>query len=126
SSSSSSCPKASGAACWSVSALDLPIEAKVVRHRRAPAVECVRLRKIAGLPRARIGNVIDIVEVLREAAPRIPQVEEEVRADHVPAEAPARLPALVLHPRGAHRDLVDAADLERAVMEAGALRREQR
>src|SRR5207248_5090760 len=97
--------------------LHLAVEPEVVGHRRPPAIERVALRKIARPPGALLGDVVEVVEVLGERAPRVADVIEEVRADDVAAEAPARLPARLLHPHGTHRDLVDAADLERAVVE---------
>src|SRR5687767_4491652 len=103
------------------SALQLAVQAEVLRHRRAPAVERITLREVARLPGARLGNVVEVVEVLRERAPRITDVVEEVGADHVPAEAPARLEARLLHPERAHRDLVHAAHFERGVVEARPL-----
>src|SRR6266849_1653737 len=89
--------------------LDLAVEPEVVGHRRPPAVEGVALRKIARLPGApAFGDVVEVVEVLGERPPRVADVIEEVRADDVTAEAPAGLPAGLLHPHRAHRDLVHA------------------
>src|SRR4026209_288451 len=99
-------------------ALQLAVEAEVVGHRRPPAVERVGLREVARLPRALLGDVVEVMEVLGERAPGVAAVIEEVRADDVTAQAPAGLPAGLLHPHGPHRDLVHAADLERGVVKA--------
>src|SRR6059036_764405 len=104
----------------------LAVQAEVLGHRRTPTVERVRLGEVARLPRALLGNVVEVVEVLRETPPGVADVIEEVRADHVTSETPPRLPARLLHLRGAHRDLVHVADLERPVVEARSLRHEER
>src|SRR3989454_7179157 len=109
-----------------MSGQELAVQAEVLGHRRTPAVERVRLGEVARFPRALLGNVVEVVEVLRKAPPGVADVIEEVRADHVPAETPPRLPAGLLHLRGAHRDLVHVADLERPVVEARSLRHEER
>src|SRR3989454_5796393 len=105
---------------------ELAVPAEVLGHRRPPAVERLRLGEVARLPRAVLGNIVEVVEVLGEAPPRVADVIEEVRADDVTSETPPRLPARLLHLRGAHRDLVHVADLERPVVEAGSLRYEER
>src|SRR2546430_2626527 len=109
-----------------MSGQELAVQAEVLGHRRTPAVERVRLGEVARFPRALLGNVVEVVEVLRKAPPGVADVIEEVRADHVPAESPSRLPAGLLHLRGAHRDLVHVADLDRPVVEARSLRPEER
>src|SRR5436309_2945229 len=109
-----------------MSGQELAVQAEVFGHRRTPAVERVRLGEVARFPRALLGNVVEVVEVLRKAPPGVADVIEEVRADHVPAESPSPLPAGLLHLRGAHRDLVHVADLERPVVEARSLRHEER
>src|SRR5881628_173946 len=109
-----------------MSGQELAVQAEVLGHRRTPTVERVRLGEVARLPRALLGNVVEVVEVLREAPPGVADVIEEVRADHVTAESPSRLAARLLHLRGAHRDLVHGADLERPVVEARSLRHEER
>src|SRR5207244_7264285 len=82
--------------------LDLAVEPEVVGHRRAPAIERVGLGPVTRLPRAGLGDVVEVVEVLGERAPRIAHVVEEGRTDDVTAEPPARLEAPLLHPLGAH------------------------
>src|SRR5437773_1828467 len=109
-----------------MSGQELAVQAEVLGHRRTPTVERVRLGEVARLPRALLGNVVEVVEVLREAPPGVADVIEEVRADDVTSETPPRLPARLLHLRGAHRDLVHVADLERPVVEARSLRHEER
>src|SRR5207247_209700 len=111
-----------------MSGQELAVQAEVLGHRRTPTVERVRLGEVARLPRALLGNVVEVVEVLREAPPGVADVDviEEVRADHVTSETPSRLPAGLLHLHGAHRDLVHGADLERPVVEARPLRHEER
>src|SRR5438094_5978826 len=91
-----------------------------------PAVQCVGGRPVPRFPGRVLRNVIEVEEVLGEAAPWVANVVEEVGADHVPAEAPERLPAALPHAQRAHRHLVDAADLERAMVEARTLRLEER
>src|SRR5438445_11641443 len=49
--------------------LDFAVEPEVVGHRRAPAIERVRLGPVARLPRARLGDVVEVVTVLGERAP---------------------------------------------------------
>src|SRR2546427_4085081 len=105
--------------------LELAVQAEVLGHRRTPAVERVRLGEVARFPRALLGNVVEVVEVLGKAPPGVADVIEEVRADDVTSETPPRLPARLLHLHGAQRDLAHAADLERPVVEARPPRREE-
>src|SRR5262245_11396674 len=107
-------------------ALQLPIDAEVRGHRRPPPIERVLRREITRLPRARLGNVIDVVKVFRPRAPRVAHVVEEVGANDVAPEPPADRDARVVRALHAHCDLVDAADLKRPVVKAGPLGREQR
>src|SRR5205809_338175 len=94
---------------------------------RAPtALERILRLKIAGLPRARLRHVVEVVEVLRPRAPRVAHLIEEVGADDVAAKPPAHGNAGVVSSLHAHRDLVYAANLERAVVKVRALRGEQR
>src|SRR2546426_4474756 len=109
-----------------MSGQELAVQAEVLGHRRPPAVERVRLGEVARFPRALLGNVVEVVEVLGKAPPGVADVIEEVRADDVTSETPPRLPARLLHLHGAHRDLVHVADLERPVVEARSLRHEER
>src|SRR2546427_12143435 len=88
----------------------------------APNVERVFRRVVGRLPGRIRGDVVDVAEVLGEAVPGIADVVEEVRADHVPAEPPAVLVALVEQPARAHADLVDVADFEARVVEARPVR----
>src|SRR5215471_5643228 len=99
--------------------------AEIVRQGRAPAIERVFFGEISRLPRAVLGDEIEIVEVFGEAPPRIPSIVEEIRADDVASDAPAGLAADVEHALGADGDLVDAPDFERRVMKARPLRREE-
>src|SRR5207244_13207889 len=57
----------------------LAVQAEVLGHRRTPAVERVRLGEVARCPRALLGNVVEGVEVLREARPGVARVLEEGR-----------------------------------------------
>src|SRR5262245_24220404 len=111
---------------WLSSTLQLAIAAEVLGHRRPPAIERVGFGEVAGLPRARFRDVIEVVVVLGPRTPRIARVVEEVRADDVATQAPAGRAPVLQQPLRAQRDLVDAADLERAVVEAGPVRLEQR
>src|SRR4029453_6041390 len=92
----------------------------VVGDRGTPAIQRVALGEVAGLPRVLLGDVVEVVEVLGEGSPGIADIEEEVGADHVPAQTPAGLPAGLLHLARAHGDLVHAAALHRAVGKARA------
>src|SRR5262249_55196773 len=92
-------------ASWGQLALHLAIAAKVLRHRRTPAIERVLGRKIARLPGARLRNVIDVVEVLRPRAPWIAHVIEEIRPDDVTPEPPADGNARIVRALHTHRDL---------------------
>src|SRR5262245_51804582 len=91
----SSRPRDDGAAVVSgklMSVLQFAVEAKVVGNGRPPAIEGVLGGKVPRLPGAVLGDVVEVEEVLREAAPRVAVVVEEVRADHVAAHAPALRP----------------------------------
>src|SRR5262245_16841680 len=110
---------------WLSSTLQLSIAAEVLGHRRPPAIERIGFREIAGLPRACFRDVVEIMVVLGPRAPRVARVIEEVRADDVTAQTPAGWAPMVQPALPAQRDLVDAADLERAVVEAGPVRLEQ-
>src|SRR3989442_8377331 len=109
-----------------MSGQELAVQAEVLGHGRTPAVESARIGEVARFPGALLGNVGEVVEVLGKAPPGVADVIEEVRADDVTSETPPRLPARLLHLRGAHRDLVHVADLERPVVEARSLRHEER
>src|SRR5215211_3518142 len=73
---------------------------------------------IAGFPRLRLGDVVDIAGILREAAPRILHVMEIIRAQHVATETPALAVAFVGHAGGAEPDVVDRAYVPAAMMES--------
>src|SRR3989338_7639629 len=75
------------------SALQLAVRAEALRAGWAPAEERVALGEVAWLPRARLGDVVEVVVVLGEASPRVAHVVEKVRADDVADEAPAPRPA---------------------------------
>src|SRR5947199_10094406 len=94
-----------------MSGQELAVQAEVLGHRRTPTVERVRLGEVARLPRALLGNVVEVVEVLRETPPGVADVIEEVRADHVTAETPPRLPARRQHISLSQRDIVTFAEL---------------
>ena len=74
---------------------DFLVLSEVGRHGRPPDVERVVGGKIPGLPGAGLRDLVEVVEVLGEAAPRVADVVEEVRADDVAPESPAGLPAAV-------------------------------
>src|SRR5262249_14152935 len=96
------------------------------RQRRPPDVQRVLLGEVARGPGALLGDEVEVVVVLGEAAPRVAGVVEVVRPDHVAAQAPPQLPAGVPHPGATHRDLVHRADLEGGVVEPRALGGEER
>ena len=77
-------------------------------------------------PAVFLRDVIDVAGIFREAAPRIHDVVEVVRAEDVAAEAPAFLVALVVHAHGAEADIVNAGDVPAAMVEAGRRRFHQR
>src|SRR5213083_387191 len=54
-----------------MSGQELAVQAEVLGHRRTPTVERVRLGEVARFPRALLGNVVEVVEVLGEAPPRV-------------------------------------------------------
>src|SRR5262245_59929472 len=79
------------------SALQLAIAAEVLGHRWAPAIERIGFGEVAGLPGARLRDVIEVVVVLGPRAPWIARVVEEVRADDVAAQAPTGRPPALQH-----------------------------
>src|SRR5262249_32669392 len=89
-------------------------------------IQRVVLEKLTWLPVTLLCDVIEVVEVLGEAPPRVARVVEEVRPDDVTADSPSRRAAGVEHALCADRDLVDAPDLERRMVKARPLRGEER
>src|SRR5262249_30194625 len=64
-------------------------------------------------------HVIDVPEVLRESVPGIAQIVEEVRADNMPAQTPGAAIPRAGDLGAALYNLVDAADFEAGMVEAG-------
>src|SRR5262245_52332793 len=95
-------------------------------HVGAPRVEGVGRRVVLGLPGHVGRDVVDVAEILGEAAPGIADVVEEIRTEDVAAEAPAVAVALVEQPAAADPDLVDVRHLEARVVVAGPLILEER
>src|SRR2546426_687196 len=100
----------------------LEVHSEGFRGLGAPNVEGVFRRVVGRLPVRIRRDVVDVAEVLGQAVPRIADVVQAVRADDVPAEAPAVLVALVEQAAGAHADLVHVADFEARVVEARPVR----
>ena len=67
-------------------------------------------------------NVVDVAGILRVAAPRIADIVEVVRAEHVAAEPPAVGEALLGHVARADADVVDRADVPAEMMQARPVR----
>src|SRR5688572_11346642 len=88
---------------------------KVARDVRTPAVEGILRVPLTGFPLRVLGDVVNVVEVLGVAAPRILDVIKDVAADRVAAQPPGRLPAALSHPHSTHAHLVEAAHLVRGV-----------
>src|SRR5687767_150369 len=85
--------------CFLVGRFEIPAE--ISRHARPPGIEGIGRRVIPGLPVHVPGDVVDVAEVLRQAAPGVADVMEEIRSDDVAAEAPAVAVALVEQPAAA-------------------------
>src|SRR3984957_11340072 len=92
----------------------------------APEIERILGRVILRLPRAVGRDLVDVAEILGQAHPRVAQIVEEIRAQHVAAEAPAVLVAGFHHRLGAEADLVGRGHLEAGVVEARPAVGEQR
>src|ERR1700736_6387912 len=74
------------------------------------------------LPLLGAWDVIDVAGIFGKAAPRVLDVVEIIRAEHVAAEAPAFHVTLVGHVGGADADVVDRAHVPAAMVEARRLR----
>src|SRR5690242_5894877 len=80
----------------------LVVAAEILRHWRAPAIERVLGRMVAGPPRPVARDLVDVAEILGHAHPGIAHIVEEVRPQHMAAEAPAVAIAGADHGLGAH------------------------
>src|SRR6185312_4728347 len=99
----------------------LVIVNEVLGDVRAPGIEGIVRWMVSRGPVAGRGNVVDIGGVFAEASPRILNVVEVIRAEHVSAQAPALRKALFEHVRGAGADLVDRAHVPAEMMVAGGV-----
>ena len=71
-------------------------------------------------------HIVDVGGIFAETAPRIADVVEEIRPEHMTPEAPALVVTLAEHMHRADADLVDASDVPAEVMMARRVRSRER
>ena len=90
---------------------DFVVVHEIFRNVWSPGVKGIIRRLIAALPIARSWNVIDIGGIFAVATPRVTNVVEIIRPEHVAPETPTFGKPFIEHVHCAYADLVDCADV---------------